>query len=77
MKKTQKEIPTVIYNMLTDLNIDRDFRERIARELGIEMPDDHEAEFEQCRNDKLLEDAYDVEQEQKANYFNNLDKDEQ
>lgn len=77
MKKTQKEIPTVIYNMLTDLNIDRDFRERMASELGIEMPDDHEEEFKQCYNDKMLEDAYDIEQEEKANYFNNLDKDEQ
>lgn len=77
MKKQTKEIPTVIYNMLTDLNIDRDFRERMARELGIEMPDDHEEEFKQCYNDKMLEDAYDVEQEEKANYFNNLDNDEQ
>ena len=76
MKKT-KEIPKIIYDMLTDLNIDRDFRERMARELGIEIPDDHEEEFKQCYNDKMLEDAYEIEQEEKANYFNNLDNDEQ
>lgn len=75
MKKT-KEIPKIIYDMLTDLNIDRDFRERMARELGIEMPDDHEEEFKQCYNDKMLEDAYEIEQEEKANYFNNLDNNE-
>ncbi|MBP7786165.1 hypothetical protein KA062_02835 [Patescibacteria group bacterium] len=76
MKKT-KEIPKIIYDMLTDLNIDRDFREKMAKELGVEMPDDHEEEFKQCYNDKMLEDAYEIEQEEKANYFNNLDNDEQ
>ena len=75
MKKT-KEIPKIIYDMLTDLNIDRDFREKMAKELGVEMPDDHEEEFKQCYNDKMLEDAYEIEQEEKANYFNNLDNNE-
>lgn len=47
MKKT-KEIPKIIYDMLMDINIDKDFRIAMAKELKIEMPDDH---LEDIKND--------------------------
>ena len=47
MKKT-KEIPKIIYDMLMDINIDKDFRIKMAKELKIEMPDDH---LEDIKND--------------------------
>lgn len=73
MKKT-KEIPKVIYDMLIDINIDKDFRIQLAKELDIEMPDDHLEDLKQLFDDKMLEDAEDILNEQKQNYINNLEE---
>lgn len=73
MKKT-KEIPKIIYDMLIDINIDKDFRIKMAKELKIEMPDDHLEDLKSIYDDKMLEDAEDILQEEKENYFNNLEE---
>jgi hypothetical protein len=37
MGKT-KQIPSAIYNILIDINISEDFREMIAKSIGVEIP---------------------------------------
>jgi uncharacterized protein (UPF0147 family) len=70
MKKT-KEIPKVIANIIEDTNISRDFREQIARSIGVEIPDDHLEDIRDCYDLSMLKEI--DEQEQKEYYFNNLD----
>ena len=60
--------------MLIDINIDKDFRIQLAKELDIEMPDDHLEDLKQLFDDKMLEDAEDILNEQKQNYINNLEE---
>ena len=72
MKKT-KEIPKIIYDMLMDINIDKDFRIKMAKELKIEMPDDH---LEDIKNDfdlSILKEADDSARAEQEEYINHLE----
>ncbi|MFA5300808.1 MAG: hypothetical protein WC389_21670 [Lutibacter sp.] len=61
--------------MLTDISVDKNFRLQLAKELNIEMPDDH---LEDIKNDfdlSMLKEIDETEKE-KQEYINNLEENE-
>lgn len=73
MTTKTKEIPTAIYDILNDTNISEDFRIAIATALKVSIPDDHMEDIRDNYDLSMLKEI-DEEDEQKANYFNNMEE---